>query len=78
MRASSDIHEDRWLIGELHFFDAKDRSVHLIVDPGKIGDSGSLSHSAELVIYGAVAQAHPTLIRAQVRHWNATQVSANS
>ena len=51
--------------------------MHLIVDPGQVSDGGSLSDSAELVIYRSVAQADPALVRAQVGNGDATQVSAN-
>lgn len=74
----SDVEEDGGLVGEDLLFDTDDGSVHGVVDVGKIVLSGSLSHSAELVVDGTVAQAHPTLVGSQVGHGDATQVSANS
>ena len=52
--------------------------MHLIVDPGKVGDRRTLSDTSELVVDGSVTKADPTLIRTEVRNGNATQVSANS
>jgi len=51
--------------------------MHLIVDPRKVSNGWALTHSAELVVDGSVAQADPTLVGAQVRHWDATQVRAD-
>ena len=73
----SDVEEDGWLVGVLHLFDTEDGAVHLIVNPWQVGNSGSLSHSAELVVHRSVAQAHPALVGTQVGHGDATQVSAN-
>ena len=73
----SDVEEDGWLVGVLHLLDTEDGAVDLIVDPGQVGDGGSLSNSAELVVDATVAQADPALVRAQVGHRDATQVSAN-
>ena len=52
--------------------------MHLIVDPRKVGYSGSLSDTAELVVDGSVAEADPALVSTEIRHRNATQVSADS
>ena len=73
----SHIQEDGWLVGILHLLDTKDRSVHLIVDPGQVGDGGSLSHSAELVVDGTVAEAHPALVGTQVGHGDAAEMRAD-
>ena len=51
--------------------------MHLIVDPGKVSNSGTLTDSTELVVDGTVAQAHPALVGADVRSGDAAQVSAN-
>lgn len=51
--------------------------MDLVVDPWQVGNGGTLSHSAELVIDGTVAQADPALVGAQVGHRDATQVGAN-
>jgi len=39
---------------------------------------GSLSHTAELVIHGTVAEANPTFVGTKVGHWDATEMGANS
>jgi hypothetical protein len=39
---------------------------------------GSLSHTAELVIHGTVAEANPTLVGTEVGHGDATEMGANS
>ena len=74
----SDVHKDGRLVGELHFFDAENWSVDLIVDPGQVSDGWSLSDSAELVVDGTVAQADPALVGTQVGHGNAAQMRADS
>lgn len=74
----SDVHKDGRLVGELHFFDAENWSVDLIVDPWQVSDGWSLSDSAELVVDGTVAQADPALVGTQVGHGNATQMRADS
>ena len=51
--------------------------MHLVIDPGEVSDGGSLSHSAELVVDGTVAQAHPALVGAEVGHRDATQMGAD-
>ena len=76
--ADSDVEEDGRLVGVLHFLDTEDGSVDLIVDPGQVGDGWSLSHSAELVVDGTVAQADPALVGTQVGHGNAAQMRADS
>ena len=52
--------------------------MHLIVDPRKVSNGWALTHSAELVVDGSVAQADPTLIGTEIGDRDATQVSANS
>lgn len=49
-----------------------------VVNIWQVGLGWTLSHSSELVIDGAVAEAHPSLVGTKIWHWNATQVSANS
>ena len=73
----SDVEEDGGLVGELHFFDTEDGSVHLIVNPWQVGDSGALSDSAELVVDGTVTEADPALVGTQVGHGDATQMRAD-
>jgi len=51
--------------------------VHLIVNPGQVSDGGTLTDSSEFVVHGTVTKADPALVRAQVGHWDATQMSAN-
>ena len=51
--------------------------MHLVVDPGQVGDGGTLSHTAELVVDGSVAQANPTLVGTEVGHGDATQMGAD-
>lgn len=75
--ASSDVHEDGRFVGVLHLFDTKDGSVHLIVNPGQVGDSGSLTHSSEFVVYGTVAKAYPSLVSAEIWYGDAAQMSAD-
>ena len=77
LKTRSDVEEDGRLVGVLHFLDAENGSVHLIVDPGKVGYCGTLSDTTELVIDGSVAEAHPALVSTQVGHRDATQVSAD-
>ena len=52
--------------------------MHLIVNPRQVGDSGSLTNSAELVVDGSVAKADPALVSTEIRHRDAAQVSADS
>ena len=52
--------------------------MHLIVNPGQVSDGWSLTNSAEFVVHGTVAQADPTLVRAQVGNGDAAQMRANS
>ena len=75
--ADSDVEEDGGLVGVLHFLDAEDGSVDLIVDPGKVGYCGTLSDTTKLVIDGSVAEADPALVSTEIRHRDATQVSAD-
>ena len=51
--------------------------MHLIVNPGQVGDCGSLTHSSEFVIYRTVAKAYPTLVGTEIWYGDATQMSAN-
>lgn len=48
-----------------------------VVDVWQVGLSWTLSDSSELVVHGAVAKAHPSLVGTKIWHWDATQVSAN-
>jgi hypothetical protein len=75
---SSDIEEDRGLVGEHLLFDADNGSVHWVVDAGQVGLGGTLSHSAEFVVDRSMAQADPSLVSSQIGHRDASQVSANS
>ena len=52
--------------------------MHLVVDPRQVGDGGTLTDAAELVVDGTVAQAHPALVGAKIGHRDAAQVSADS
>ena len=54
LKARSDIEEDGRLIGILHFLNTEDGTMHLIVDPGEVSNSRSLSNTAELVINRSV------------------------
>ena len=67
----------RWLVGELLLLDTDEGTVDGVVDVGQVVQGWSLSHSAELVVDGSVAQAHPPLVGTEVGHGDATQVSAN-
>ena len=68
---------NRRLVRVLHFFNAKGRAVHIVVDVGQVGLGGSLSHTPELIVDGTVTQAHPALVGSDVRSGDAAQVSAN-
>ena len=68
---------NRRLIGVLHLLNAESRAIHIVVDVGQVSLGGSLSHAAEFVVDGTVAQAHPALVGADVRSGDAAQVSAN-
>ena len=52
--------------------------MDLVIDEWKVHLCGTLSHTAELVVDGTVAEADPTLVGTEVRHGDAAQVSANS
>ena len=52
--------------------------MHLIVNVGQVTGGGTLSHAAELIVHGTVAEAHPTFVGSQIWNGNAAQVSANS
>lgn len=73
----SDVEEDGWLVGVLHFLDTEDWSMDLIVDPWQVSDGWSLSDSTELVVDGTVAKADPTLVGTQVGNGDAAQMCAN-
>lgn len=77
MCAFSDVQEDRGFVGEDLFFNADGGSVHRVVNIWQVGLSWSLSDSSELIVYGTMAQANPTLVGSEIRHGDATQVSAN-
>jgi hypothetical protein len=73
----SDIKEDGWLIRELLLLNAHDWAVHRVVDVWQVSLSWSLSDSSELVVYGSVTKANPSLVGSKIWHWDATQMSAN-
>ena len=50
LKTRSDVEEDGRLVGILHFLNTEDGTMHLIVDPGEVSNSRSLSYTAELVI----------------------------
>ena len=75
--ARSNVEEDGGLVGEDLLLNADDGSVHGVVDVRQVGLGGSLSHSAELVVDGAVAQAHPALVCAEVGHGDAAEMGAD-
>ena len=74
----SNVEEDGGLVGEDLLLDADDGSIHGVVDVGQVSLGGSLSHTAELVVHGTVAEANPTLVGTEVGHWDATEMGANS
>ena len=76
-RGVSDVEEDAGLVGEDLLLNAKDGAVHLVVDVGEVSGGGTLTHAAELVVHGTVAKANPALVGTEVRHGNATKMSAN-
>ena len=78
MAICSDVEEDRWLVRELHLFNAKDWSMHLVVNEWKVSGGWSLTDSSELVVHGTVTEANPSLVSSEIWHWNATQMGANS
>jgi len=51
--------------------------VHLVVNEWKVSSSWTLTDSSELVIHRTVTQANPSLVGSEIRHWDASQVSAN-
>jgi len=73
----SNVDKDRGFIRELLLLNAENGSMHLIVNVGKIGGSGALTHTTELIVDGTVTKTHPTLVGTQIRHGNATQMGAN-
>ena len=52
--------------------------MHLVVNPGKVSNGGSLTDTTEFVIDGTVAKADPTLVSTKIRNWDATKMGANS
>ena len=74
----SNVQEDAGLVGENLLLNAKNVSVHLVVNVRQVTGGGALSHAAEFIVHGTVAEADPALVGAQVRHGNAAQVSADS
>ena len=76
-QCSSDVIGDFWLVGELLLLNTDQGGVDGVVDVWQVGLGGSLSDSSELVIHGAVAEAHPSLVGTKIWHRDATQVSAN-
>ena len=76
--ARSNVQEDAWLVGEHLLLNAKDWTVHLVVNVGQVTGGGTLSHTAELIVDGTVTEANPTFVSSQVGNRDATQMSANS
>jgi len=74
----SNVQEDAGLVRENLLLNAKNGSVHLVVNVRQVTGGGALSHAAEFIVHGTVAEADPALVGAQVRHGNAAQVSADS
>jgi len=74
----SNVQEDAWLVGENLLLNAKNRSVHLVVNVRQVTGGGALSHAAEFIVHGTVAKADPALVGTQVWHGNAAQMGANS
>ena len=52
--------------------------MHLVVDPGQVGDCRTLTDTTEFVVHGAVAKANPTLVGTKIGNWDATEMCANS
>ena len=67
----SDVVGALWLVGELLLFNANDGAVYRVVDVWQVCLSWSLSDSAELVVHGTMAKAHPSLVGTKIWHWNA-------
>lgn len=72
------IKEDGGLVGEHLLLDAENRSVNLVVDVGQVGDSRSLSNTAELVVDGSVTEANPSLVGSEIGNGDASQMGADS
>ena len=51
--------------------------MHLVVNPWQVGGGWSLTDATELVVDGSVAKADPSLVGAEIWHWDAAQMSAN-
>ena len=72
--------ETGWRLSrELQFFDTEQGSilVNWVIDVWQVFQSGSLSHSSELVVDRSVADANPTIICSEVRNGNTAQMSAD-
>jgi hypothetical protein len=68
---TSNVEENAWFVGEHLLLNAKNSTVHLVVDVRKVSCCGALSNTAELVVYRTMAQADPAFIGAQIWHRNA-------
>lgn len=70
----------RRLPGEFKGFNAQQSTILVdgVINIGQVLQRGSLSNSTKFVVYGAVADADPSVVGAQIGNGNATQVSANS
>lgn len=79
LRVSSYVEVDGRLVRVLHFLDTQ-RGARSdgVVDIRQVGLSWTLSHSAELVVHRAVAEADPSLVGSDVRSWDAAEMSADS
>jgi len=51
--------------------------MHLIVNPGEVSNSGTLTDSTELVVDGTVTKADPALVSTKIGDGDATQMRAN-
>ena len=74
----SDVKPDRGLIGEFLFLDAESSSVSLIVNVRQVTGSGSLTDTAEFIIYRSVTKANPALVSTQIWDRDATEMGADS
>jgi len=75
---TSNVEENAWFVREHLLLNAKNSTVHLVVDVWKVSCCGALSNTAELVVHRTMAQADPAFVSAQIWHRDAAQVSANS
>ena len=74
----SDVQVNGGFIRELHFFDTKNFTVHLIVDWRQVTSSRTLTDTTEFVIHRTVAETNPSLVCSEVRHRNAAKMCADS